>query len=149
MNRAQTYRNFTNRPFPIPEFDNFDLFNNYDFMGKIKLEGMEFFSYHGCFKEEQIIGAKYLVDLVVETDTSRAEVSDRLHDTVNYAALYSVVKEEMALKSFLIEHVAYRITERLRSSFDNITSIDLEISKVNPPVGGKMKEVSFVKHWEK
>ncbi len=118
-------------------------------MGKIMLEGMEFFSYHGCFKEEQIIGAKYLVDLSVETDTSRAEVSDRLHDTVNYASLYTMVKEEMALKSFLIEHVAYRIIERLKRSFDTITSVDLKISKINPPVGGKMKEVAFVKHWKK
>ncbi len=113
------------------------------------LQGMEFFSYHGCFKEEQIIGAKYLVDLSVELDTSLPEASDRLHDTLNYTSLYNIVKQEMEQKSFLIEHVAYRITERLKRSHENIDSIGLKISKINPPVGGKMKDVSFVTHWKK
>jgi dihydroneopterin aldolase len=118
-------------------------------MGKLMLQGMEFFSYHGCFKEEQIIGAKYLVDLTVELDTSQAEVSDRLNDTLNYTSLYSVIKQEMEQKSFLIEHVAYRIKESLKQSHGNIESIELKISKINPPVGGKMKDVSFVTCWKK
>jgi dihydroneopterin aldolase len=118
-------------------------------MGKIMLERMEFFSYHGCFREEQIIGAKYLVDLVVDTDTSRAELSDRLHDTINYTLLYSIVKEEMENKSYLIEHVAFRIMERLKRSFGSLTSVELKISKINPPVGGRMEAVSFQKEWKK
>jgi len=117
-------------------------------MGMILLEGMEFFSYHGCFKEEQVIGARFIVDLRIEADTSRAEVSDRLHDTINYATLYSVVKKEMEQKSCLLEHVAKRIIEKVRGAFTNILSIELRISKINPPVGGKMKEVAFVMQWK-
>jgi len=117
-------------------------------MGKIILEGMEFFSYHGCFKEEQIIGAKFIVDLQVESDTSRAELSDRLHDTINYASLYTIVRTEMNQKSFLLENVARRIINKVRDSYKNIISVELRISKINPPVGGKMKEVAFVTRWE-
>ena len=118
-------------------------------MGKIILEGMEFFSYHGCFKEEQVIGAKFIVDLQIDSDTSRAEASDRLSDTINYSSLYLIVKTEMEQKSCLLEHVARRIIEKLKTSFTTILSIDLRISKINPPVGGRMKEVAFVTRWER
>jgi dihydroneopterin aldolase len=117
-------------------------------MGTIILKGMEFFSYHGCFKEERVIGAKFFVDLHVDFDTSRAEMSDRLHDTINYAALYSLVKKEMEIESFLLEHVARRIIDKVREFCPEILSIELRISKINPPVGGKMKEVVFVAHWK-
>ena len=118
-------------------------------MGKILLEGIEFFAYHGCYKEEQIIGTRFTVDLNVETDTMAAEVSDHLHDTVSYVHLYQIVKKEMEQKSHLIEHVARRIMDSIREKFPEITCIDLKINKMNPPVGGKMKQVGFQVSWKK
>ena len=116
-------------------------------MGKILLEGIEFFAYHGCYKEEQIIGTRFTVDLVVETDTAKAEVSDHLHDTISYVHIYQAVKNEMEQKSHLIEHVARRIIDSIVSKFPSITSIELKISKLNPPVGGKMKQVAYRTNW--
>ena len=107
-------------------------------MGKITLDGMEFFAYHGCFREEQLIGTNFTVDLVVETDTTQAEQSDQLHDTVNYVTLYHAVKTEMEQKSRLLEHVALRIIKSVSIQFSSITGIQITISKLNPPVGGKM-----------
>jgi 7,8-dihydroneopterin aldolase/epimerase/oxygenase len=118
-------------------------------MGKIILEGMEFFAYHGCYKEEQVIGTKFIVDLTVDTDTSVAEASDHLKDTLSYVSLYHVVKKEMEEKSHLLEHVAGRIMDSLKSEFTQLTSIELKISKVNPPVGGKMKLVAYRTTWNK
>ena len=116
-------------------------------MGKILLEGMEFFAYHGCFKEEQLIGTKFIVDLTVETDTGAAEKSDNLHDTVNYVNLYQVVKTEMDQKSHLLEHLAGRILASIKEKFSEITFLELKVSKLNPPVGGKMKQISFETKW--
>ena len=64
-------------------------------MSVISIEGMEFFAYHGCFKEEAIIGTKFRIDLFLRTDTRKAEVSDELHDTVNYQKVYAYIKEEI------------------------------------------------------
>ena len=116
-------------------------------MGKILLEGIEFFAYHGCYKEEQIIGTRFVVNLVVETDTSKAESSDNIHDTVSYVHLYQAIKKEMEIKSHLIEHVAARIMDSIRSQFTTLDSIDLTIYKVNPPVGGQMQQVGFRTTW--
>jgi 7,8-dihydroneopterin aldolase/epimerase/oxygenase len=118
-------------------------------MGTILLEGMEFFAFHGCFKEEQIIGTKFIVDLVVEVDTAIAEHSDALHDTADYVGLYRCVKREMEQKSHLLEHVARRIVDAVCAEFPSVGAIDLKIAKINPPMGGKMHQVSFKTQWRK
>jgi 7,8-dihydroneopterin aldolase/epimerase/oxygenase len=113
-------------------------------MGKIQLENMEFYAYHGCFKEEQIIGTRFIVDIEIETDTTKAEVTDHLTDTLNYQEIYQAVKKEMDEKSHLLEHVARRIINAVTSGFPGINHIRVKVSKLNPPVGGKMHQVSMV-----
>ena len=111
-------------------------------MGIIEIEGMEFFAFHGCFKEEQIIGTKFIVDLQIDVDTSVSEVSDRLADTTDYVGLYQCVKMEMEQKSHLLEHVAGRIISRLYDTYETIEKAKVKISKLNPPLGGQIQKVS-------
>ena len=111
-------------------------------MGKIILEQMEFYAYHGCFEEEQIIGNRFIVNLEINTNTASAEISDKLHDTVNYQKVYNLVKAEMEVKSHLLEHIGRRIIDSVMSAFPLITGIKIRISKMNPPMGGKMNAVS-------
>jgi 7,8-dihydroneopterin aldolase/epimerase/oxygenase len=118
-------------------------------MGKILLENMDFFAYHGCFKEEQIIGNRFLVNVEMETDTSMAELSDHLHDTVNYQAVYKLVAEQMQEKSHLLEHIARRIIDAVLQAFPAITHIRVKIAKMNPPMGGKMEAVGVVVEGER
>jgi 7,8-dihydroneopterin aldolase/epimerase/oxygenase len=111
-------------------------------MGQISIEGMEFFSYHGHFKEEQIIGTRFTVDLFMETDTKDAELTDNLAKTVNYQAVYNLVAKEMAVKSHLLENVARRVLDSIAREFPQISTSRIKISKMNPPVGGKVERVS-------
>ena len=112
-------------------------------MSVISIEGMEFFAYHGCFKEEQVIGTKFRIDLFLETDTTTAEKSDNLHDTVNYQMVYQMVKDEMETTSKLLEHVGRRILDRLQHEFPAVEHARIKIRKLNPPLGGKMDFVSL------
>lgn len=107
----------------------------------ISIEGMEFFAYHGHFKEEQVIGTRFMVDLFIEVDTTMAELSDNLNDTVNYLTVYETVKQEMQQKSHLLEHVAKRILKAVLSRFPEITEATVKIAKLNPPLGGKIDRV--------
>jgi len=111
-------------------------------MGLISIEGMEFFSYHGHFEEETVIGTRFMIDLYIETDTSAAEKSDKLHDTINYQEVYLVIKKEMKTPSHLIEHVARRIVDAVKQNFDGIESLKLKLRKMNPPLGGQIESVS-------
>ena len=112
-------------------------------MSTISIEGMEFFAYHGCFAEEQIIGTKFIVDIFMNVNTSKAEISDNLHDTVNYQSVYELVKEEMKTKSKLLEHVGRRILDKIETTFPEVEKSKIKIRKMNPPLGGKMNFVSL------
>ncbi len=112
-------------------------------MGLIQLEDMEFFSFHGCFKEERIIGNRFLVTVSFETDTTIAEETDDLSKTVNYQNIYKLVKKEMEITSKLLENVSSRILKRIIEQFPDITNIYVKISKIHPSLGGKMDKVSI------
>ena len=113
-------------------------------MGLIQIENMEFYAFHGHFKEEQIVGNKFLVDLTIETDMEVASKSDNLKDAVNYQKAYQIVKAEMEKKSYLLENIAGRILDALYSEMTGIKKATIKVSKMNPPVGGRIGSVSVV-----
>ena len=111
-------------------------------MGIIRIENMEFYAFHGCYRQEQVVGGRFLVDLEIMTDLEKAARSDKIRDTINYQAAYDVVKEQMNIKSHLLEHVARRILDKLFEKFTAIEKATVKVSKMNPPMGGQMERVS-------
>ena len=118
-------------------------------MGLIRIEEMEFYAFHGHYKEEQIVGNKFLIDLEIETDLERAGISDRLEDATDYVVACRVVKEEMEKKSKLLENIAKRILDSLYLNLKNIRKATVRIRKMNPPVGAKVGSVSVIMTKEK
>lgn len=112
-------------------------------MSLIKLEGMEFFAYHGCFEEEQIIGTKFRIDLNIEANVDEAAETDDLSKTINYLSVYQMVKKQMEIKSRLLENVGKRILDELYNQFPGIIKAEVKVSKLNPPLGGKLDSVSL------
>ncbi|HDJ33340.1 MAG TPA: dihydroneopterin aldolase [Bacteroidetes bacterium] len=111
-------------------------------MGVIRIENMEFYAYHGHFREEQIVGNRFLVDLSLETDMTLPASTDNLRDAVNYQKAYEIVKREMQKKSHLLEHIASRILDTLYDELKGIERATIKVSKMNPPVGGRVECVS-------
>ncbi|WP_162053800.1 dihydroneopterin aldolase [Pontibacter pamirensis] len=105
-------------------------------MGQIALEGMEFFAFHGYYDEEQKIGNKYGIDLIIDADLRRAAESDDLHETVNYEVLYKLVLTEMKSPARLLEHLGHRIIDRVYERFPFVASVKVNVYKFNPPLGG-------------
>ena len=111
-------------------------------MGQIRLNGMEFYAYHGCYPEEQRIGNQYLVDVVMDVGMEKASKTDDLNDALNYAEVYDLVKQEMSIPSHLLEHVSARILDKIFERFPHLERVEACVSKLNPPVAGKVKSVS-------
>ena len=98
-------------------------------MGKISLEGLDFFAYHGVSQEEQGIGNRYSVDVEVHADFSEAAKSDDLDGTIDYSVLYRLIKIEMEISSKLLENMGARIVASIFKEFSTITKINLTVSK--------------------
>lgn len=110
-------------------------------MDKITLSNIKLYAYHGCLDEEAKIGSEYLVNLSVKADLSKSAKSDQLSDTVDYVHLNRIVKEEMAIRADLLEHVAKRIIDRVLKELLIVRKVCVEVSKVNPPLEGNVAEV--------
>ena len=113
-------------------------------MGQIYLENIRTYSHHGCMKEETVVGSEYRVDLWVDADLTVASSSDDLNDTPDYVVLHQIVVKEMKIPSRLLEHVAQRIIERIKSSVKDLDHIRVRVAKINPPIGGDIQSVSVL-----
>jgi dihydroneopterin aldolase len=113
-------------------------------MGIIRLKNIRTFSFHGCLVEESKIGSDYATDLEVKTDLLRSAQTDQLEDTVDYVWLNRIVIEEMAIRSNLLEHIAQRIITRIFKEIAVVAEIKIAVSKINPPIGGDVEEVTII-----
>ncbi len=111
-------------------------------MSTIRLKNIKIYAFHGCMMEEGQIGSDYLVNLKVRADLNKAQKSDELQDTVDYVLLNKIVKDEMAIRSKLLEHVGKRIVDRIFTSISMVSTVNITVAKVNPPIGGDVSEVS-------
>ncbi|MCL1938291.1 MAG: dihydroneopterin aldolase [Candidatus Azobacteroides sp.] len=111
-------------------------------MQYIELKEMNFYAYHGVMEQERKVGNTYTVDLKIYFDFREAMRTDNLNDTIHYAFVYEIIKQEMTIPSHLIEHVAGRILQRLHNDFPQIQSIEIRLAKKNPPFGGDIRETA-------
>ncbi|WP_329806836.1 dihydroneopterin aldolase [Flavobacterium facile] len=112
-------------------------------MGIIKLTNIRTFSFHGCLEEEAKIGSNYSVNLTIKTNLEPSSKTDELTDTVDYVDLNRIVVEEMAIRAKLLEHVAKRIIDRVLEELKMVTKIEVEVTKLNPPIGGDVEGVTI------
>lgn len=111
-------------------------------MGKITIEEMEFYAFHGHYQEEQIVGNRFLVDLDMECDLKPPADSDNLEDAVNYQMAYMLIKKEMRRKkSNLLENIAKRILDALFAELEGLEKATIRVRKMHPPMGGPIKSV--------
>lgn len=111
-------------------------------MSTIRLKNIRIFTNHGCLIEEEKIGSDYLVNLKVIANLHNAATTDNLKNTVDYVRLHQIVKNEMSVRSKLLEHVGQRIIDRIFREISLVDEAEVTISKLNPPLGGDVEEVS-------
>jgi len=110
--------------------------------GRIALEGLEFHAFHGVYPHERESGNWFEVDIAVETDFSAAAKNDSLSGTVDYETLYRLVKAEMEKPSKLLETVVEKIIDDVFHELKTVSCVEISISKINPPIGGKCKRAT-------
>lgn len=103
---------------------------------QISLTDIEFHARHGVLEQERQVGGSYVVDITLTIPNEKSTETDALEDTVNYAEVYEVIKQEMDIPSKLIEHVAGRIARRIKAEFTLVSKVTIKLTKKHPPIPG-------------
>ena len=108
----------------------------------IRLQQMEFRAYHGCYDLEQKVGNRFVVELAITTPLGAVADEDAVEKAVNYLTVYERVSEVMRIKCRTIECVAQNIIRSVRELYPEIVEVECEVTKLAPPLGGKVGRVS-------
>ena len=108
---------------------------------RIVLNRMEFRAFHGCYDLEQQVGNRFTVDLEITAELGEVASEDCVEKAVNYLLVYETVREQMRVTQRTIERVSMNIMDALYARFPQIRCT---VSKLAPPLGGKLEKVSVV-----
>jgi dihydroneopterin aldolase len=100
----------------------------------VYLKNVRFFAYHGLYPEEAVKGNTFEVNLIIRYSNLERILS--IEDTIDYVAVFEIVKRQMDIRRALIENLIESILDELKASFPAIVEIEIDIQKLNPPVEG-------------
>ena len=109
----------------------------------ITIKGIKGFGYHGVFPEETRDGQDFFVDLELHLDLLKPSQSDLLEQTIDYGSLTSLVVEEITGEPVqLIERLAGRIADRIKTLHPEIKELAVRVHKPQAPVGAQVTDIS-------
>ena len=109
---------------------------------RILLEGLSFYAHVGVLPREKERGQRFRVDLVLEGGRLAAADSDRLEDTVDYAALYDRIRQAVEPARFdLVERLAQVVAEVVLSFSEKVLAVDVTVRKPEAPLPGAFESV--------
>ena len=101
---------------------------------RIALRGLAVRGHHGVFDSERVDGQEFVIDVVLEVDTSAAAHSDELTDTVDYGALASTIAALVAGPPVnLLETLADRIAQACLDDV-RVASVEVSVHKPHAPI---------------
>lgn len=112
-------------------------------MDKILLNNLQFYGYHGLLPEENRLGQRFQVDVVLYTDVQKAGQTDNMHDSIHYGQAYEVIQRivEGEAKN-LIEALAEDIAQSLLQKFELLQACTVKVIKPDPPIPGHYTSVA-------
>ena len=111
--------------------------------GKIHLQNMVFYGYHGNLAEENVLGQRFLIDVVLTLDVTEAARSDRLDATVDYQRVYNICRQIVEKERMrLLEALANRLIDAVLEACPRVSRMDVVVKKPSAPLGGALDYVA-------
>lgn len=112
--------------------------------GKIHLQNMVFYGYHGNLAEENVLGQRFLIDVVLTLDVTEAAQSDRLDATVDYQRVYNICRQIVEKERMrLLEALANRLIDAVLEACPRVSRMDVVVKKPSAPLGGALDYVAL------
>lgn len=113
----------------------------------IEINNLKIHARHGVLMQERSVGNDFIVTVHLRYPILAAMLSDNVDDTLDYAEVVNIIKDEMAKPSALLEHVAGRIRKRLCDSFPQIDGGMIRVSKLRPPIQAQIDSTAVKIEW--
>jgi dihydroneopterin aldolase len=102
----------------------------------IRIQNMTFYGHHGVDAEERRLGGKFSLDVEMYLDLRPAGESDDLTKTVDYKAVYALVRRVHDGKAYqLLEALAHDVAEAILREFA-VEEVLLRVRKHSVPLEG-------------
>lgn len=102
---------------------------------EIQLRDVRIYARHGVMPEERTLGNQYRINVRLSIDASGFDLTaDDISDTVSYADVFEIIKEEMEKPKKLLETVAVCMAKRLSERWNILLGGEIEIVKEVPPI---------------
>ncbi len=112
--------------------------------GRILIEKLDIYAYHGVFREEERLGQRFLLDIVLDVDLRQAAKSDALADTVDYGRAVAIASEAFTGRRYqLLEAAARAVAQALFEAFSPVTGIEITLRKPGPPIPATLGSVGI------
>lgn len=105
----------------------------------IHLNNLRFFAFHGIYAQERTVGGNFEVNVDIELATQG--LINHLDQTVDYVEVYAIIQQRMLKPTPLLETVAQELSHSIHLLDNKITSVSINIKKLNPPIEDFVGEV--------
>lgn len=111
----------------------------------IFIKDLTIHAHHGVMEHEAHVGQRFEIDLELDIDLQQASSSDKLADTVSYAAIADVATQAFTQTSYrLIEAAGGRVAEAVLSAFPQFDAVKVTVHKPHAPIAALFSDVGVV-----
>jgi dihydroneopterin aldolase len=108
----------------------------------IFVKGLLIHAHHGVMEHESRVGQRFILDLVLTIDLAQAARSDKLADTVSYAAIVESANTAFTAHQYrLVEAAAGAVADAILTAFPGVASVQVTVHKPHAPISAIFADV--------
>jgi dihydroneopterin aldolase len=109
---------------------------------QVFVSGLLIHAHHGVMEHESKVGQRFVLDLELAIDLESAARSDKLVDTVSYAAIVETASSAFTAQSYrLVETAAGAVADALLTGFARVTAVRVTVRKPHAPIAAIFADV--------
>lgn len=99
----------------------------------IQLEQLRFFGHHGLYAGEKEAGNEFEMSVSISFKKDNGIITS-LDETLNYAVIYDLIREEMQQPRELLETFLTELAEKMKQQFPQIIHLKMTLYKLTVPI---------------
>jgi dihydroneopterin aldolase len=113
----------------------------------IFINGLVIHAHHGVMEHESKVGQRFIIDLALTIDLDDAARTDRLTNTVSYAAIVDTATKVFSARRYrLVEAAAGAVADAIFADFPRVAALQVTVHKPHAPISAIFADVGVTLH---